>query len=397
MGEAQSMAALSKRALSRLIGAIYDCTLDPGRWEETLALIAGALDCERAILSLNDLRSDRLLIDKHVGWERQWLDERAKHLPEIHGKLSAWFAHVPSLDRPFVASREMSDAELRGSAYVRDCLQPLGLVDVAHFFLIRTAVNFSELVLWRQQRQGIISDREIELGCMLMPHLRRAVTISNVLDIRTVERDRMAEALDALRHGVLLTDERGAILHANRSAEAMLHDDGPIKASGGVLAAKSPPANSELRRALVLAAEDDAAIGKAGVAIRLTEEDQPPVFAHVLPLTGGETRSRLKPDAVAAVFIDARPDEQDRAELIASAFGLTPAEMRVVASLLAGRTLAETGDDLGIAFTTARTHLSRIFLKTGVSRQADLMRLAMQTVAPRDHRGAGPPPAAPLN
>ncbi|MGO4832115.1 helix-turn-helix transcriptional regulator, partial [Rhizobiaceae sp. 2RAB30] len=388
------MAALSKQALSDLIGAIYDCTLDPGRWEETLSLIACSLQCERAVLSLNDLRTDRLLIDKHVGWEPEWLDERAKHLPEIHGKLSEWFTHVPSLDRPFVASRELSAAEFLHSPYAQNCLVPLDLVDVVHFCLIRTTTNFSELVLWRKHRQGIIGDREIELGCLLTPHLRRAVTISNVLDIRTVERNRMAEALDALRHGVFLTDERGAILHANRSAEAMLRDNGPIKASGGVLAARSLPANSELRKAIVLAAEDEAAIGKAGVAIRLTEEDQPPVFAHVLPLTGGEARSRLKPDAVAAVFVDARPDGHDRAALVASAFGLTPAEMRVVASLLAGRTLAETGDELGIAFTTARTHLSRIFLKTGVSRQADLVRLAMQTVAPRDHRDAADRPPA---
>lgn len=389
------MASLSTHALSDLIGAIYDCALDPARWEETIAGIAHALDCDKVILSLNDLRCDRVLIDKHVGWEPRWLEERAKHLPEIHGKLTEWLVREPSMDEPFIASREIPADEMRNSPYVQNCLQPLGLVDVAHFFLIRTPANFSELVLWRQRRQGVMSEREIELGSLLMPHLRRAVTISNVLDIRTIERDRMVDALDALHHGVLLTDQRGAILHANRSAENMLRNDGPIKASGGVLLAKSPPANSELRKALAQAAQDEAKIGRAGAAIRLTGEDQPPVFAHVLPLTGGELRSRLQSEAVAAVFIDATPDEQDRAEHVAAAFGLTPAETRVVASLLAGRTLAQTAGEQGVAFTTARTHLSRIFVKTGVSRQADLMRLAMQTMAPRDYRGADPGSAGP--
>jgi hypothetical protein len=34
-----------------------------------------------------------------------------------------------------------------------------------------------------------------------------------------------------------------------------------------------------------------------------------------------------------------------------------------------------------VARTTARTHLDNIFVKTGVTRQADLMRVAMQIAA----------------
>jgi DNA-binding CsgD family transcriptional regulator len=93
----------------------------------------------------------------------------------------------------------------------------------------------------------------------------------------------------------------------------------------------------------------------------------PPVFAHVLPLTGSDFRTRLQPAAVAAVFIGAPPDAQEGADALASAFGLTPAENRVLASLFAGRTLAETATTLGITRPTAKTHLEHIFLKTGVT------------------------------
>jgi DNA-binding CsgD family transcriptional regulator len=54
----------------------------------------------------------------------------------------------------------------------------------------------------------------------------------------------------------------------------------------------------------------------------------------------------------------------------------------VLASLLAGRTLAETASALDIAATTAKTHLENIFSKTGVSRQAELMLLATRVAAP---------------
>jgi DNA-binding CsgD family transcriptional regulator/PAS domain-containing protein len=363
-------------ALSKLIGSIYDCTLDPGRWERTLIELAQVFEAEFLILSLNDLRHDCLVIDKSVGWEPLWLEERSKHLPEIHARVTEWLTPGTSLDEPFVASRHLEPSYLNSAPYVRDCLRPLGIADVTHLFLMHTPTHFSELVIARHQRQGIITEREIAIGKLLLPHLRRAVTISNVLEARIIERARMAEALDTIRCGVVLTDERGAILHLNRSAQRMLRNGGPVRDVQGFLKATSPSAAKELRSAIRLAAGDEARIGKTGLAIRLTEADAPPVFAHVLPMTG-DLRTQLQSEAVAAVFIGAIPDEQNEAEMLAKAFGLTPAETRVLASLLAGRTLAETATALGVAATTVRTHLSSIFLKTGVCRQAELMRLAM--------------------
>jgi DNA-binding CsgD family transcriptional regulator len=49
----------------------------------------------------------------------------------------------------------------------------------------------------------------------------------------------------------------------------------------------------------------------------------------------------------------------------------------VAGELVAGRTLAQTSRRLGIRPETARTHLKRVFSKTGVSRQAELVRLLL--------------------
>lgn len=371
------MAALSHSGLSRLIGSIYDCALDPSLWGQTLAEIIRELDCGRAILSLNDRRRDLLLIDKSIGWDPCWLEERKKHVPEIHARLNEWLENR-SLDEPFVGSRHIAPEYAQTSRYVRECLGPQGIVDVAHFFLADSTSHFSEFVVFRHERQGVVTEREIEHGLLLLPHMRRAVTISKALDISVVERNCMAEALDALRCGVILTDERGVILHANRSAEGILRDGDPIASVRGALQAKGPSASRELRRAIALAVRDESEIGRTGAAICLTTADAPPMFAHVLPLAGGDLRARLLPDAAAAVFISSTPDNRGRADLVAAAYGLTRAETRVISRLLAGRTLAETAVELGIAISTTKTHLDRIFSKTGVSRQADLIRLAMQ-------------------
>jgi DNA-binding CsgD family transcriptional regulator/PAS domain-containing protein len=371
--------AISPQALSDLIGSIYDCALDPSRWDQTLADTMGVFECHGLGLTLSDLRHDRLLIHKAVGLEPPLL----KHVPEINARLREALASWPSLDEPYVVSRHQTAAYIETSPHRQEWAKPIGLVDFMVFFLMYTPTCMSCFSGARHERQGIITDREIELGKLLLPHLRRAVMISKVLDIRTIASARMAEALDALRCAVLLISEHGTILHANRSAEHMLLDAcGPIQSAQGILQATAPSAASELRSALALAARNEAGIGKTGLAIRLTEPDMPPVFAHVLPLTGSDFRTRLQPAAVAAMFIGAPPDAQDGADTVAAAFDLTPAETRLLASLFAGRTLSDTAATLGIAGTTAKTHLEHIFLKTGVTRQTELMRLWTGLISP---------------
>src|SRR5262245_50140542 len=373
---------LSPQALSRLIGSIYDCALDPSRWEPTMGDIADAFRCMIAQLHLNDLRRDRLLISKSIGIDEYWAQRQLQYLPEVNAALAQALAAWPSADLPFVFSRHVPPEVAERSPYVTDCLKPQGICDIMQFFLLHTPTRLAGFGMSRHERYGLISEDDIEAGRLLIPHLRRAVTISDLLDIRTIERARMAEAFDALRCAVILTNERGMILHANHPAEQMLRDGGPLHSVAGALQARASPAAAELRAAIALAARDEAELGRTGLSICLTEPGVEPVFAHVLPMTGSDLRTRLQPEAVAAVFIGAALDAQDGAELLAAAYGLTPAETRVLASLLEGHALPDVAAKLGVAPATARTHLDRIFSKTGVSRQAELIQLAAKVASP---------------
>jgi DNA-binding CsgD family transcriptional regulator/PAS domain-containing protein len=374
--------AISPQALSNLIGSIYDRALDPSGWDQTLSDVANAFDSNHLNLSLINLWCDRFLLFKNVGLDAQEIERLPKYLPEINAILGKALAGWPSLDEPHVDSRHLTPTYIKASPLFQEWVRPTRTSDVMQFFLMHTPTHLSLLSVGRHEQQGMITARDIELGKLLLPHLRRALTISKMLDVRTIARAQMAEALDALRCAVILTNERGTILHANRTAEHMLHEGSPIQGTYGILQATAPSAAFELRSALALAARNEAGVGRTGLAIRLTEPDAPPIFAHVLPLTGSALRTRLQPAAVAAVFIAVPPDPQDGADAAAAAFGLTQGETRVLASLFARRTLAETAADLGIAGTTAKTHLEHIFLKTGVTRQAELMCLWTDLISP---------------
>ena len=62
-------------------------------------------------------------------------------------------------------------------------------------------------------------------------------------------------------------------------------------------------------------------------------------------------------------------------DILAQAYKLTPTELRVLLSIIDVGGVPETAQALGIAETTVKTHLYRLFDKLGVSRQADLVKL----------------------
>jgi hypothetical protein len=124
---------ISVRALSDLIGAIYDCALDPSRWEDTLTRIKDELHSETAVLHLNDLSCDRVLMQKNVGIEPSWLEKQAKYVSEIHRLLPK----LPIPDEPHVLSRHIPRSIVEASQFVQDWLKPQGIIDVMQLFLAR--------------------------------------------------------------------------------------------------------------------------------------------------------------------------------------------------------------------------------------------------------------------
>src|SRR5262245_57344354 len=66
--------AISHQGVSDLIGRIYDCTLDPARWEPTLDAIRTLLQTATAQLALFDPRQHRILIQKTLAMDSRLLE-----------------------------------------------------------------------------------------------------------------------------------------------------------------------------------------------------------------------------------------------------------------------------------------------------------------------------------
>jgi DNA-binding CsgD family transcriptional regulator len=219
---------------------------------------------------------------------------------------------------------------------------------------------------------------------LLAPHIRRAVLISKVLDVKQGESDMLAQTVNGLRTAVILAGADGRIVYANASAHLLLSEGDILRAVGGRLMASAPQADESLHEVFPAAATGDKAIGTRGIALPLIAKTGERYAAHVLPLTsGGREQMGRTHAATAAVFVHKAILETASAPvIIAETYKLTMAELRVFLAIVEVGGVPEVAEMLGVAASTVRTHLLRIFEKTGATRQADLVKLAASFANP---------------
>jgi DNA-binding CsgD family transcriptional regulator len=85
---------------------------------------------------------------------------------------------------------------------------------------------------------------------------------------------------------------------------------------------------------------------------------------------------------VILVVLDGAPLTEGRLDHAAVIFGLSAAQRRLAGLIADGRSLPEAARDMGISANTAKTHLQRIYDKTGVHNQPALVRVLLSVGVP---------------
>jgi DNA-binding CsgD family transcriptional regulator len=184
--------------------------------------------------------------------------------------------------------------------------------------------------------------------------------------------------------GVVLINAAGEITVCNQRAEAIVRQaDGLSMMKARLCAASS--AEAEALDQLIAAAVAHGvnhAVASGGVVIVHRPSLRQP-FVLIVSRLRGTTEPVDDPAHPRAVVLIKDPSEADGANpgLLIDLFGLTRREAEVAAAVVAGHGLQAAAQQLGIALTTARTHLQHVFEKTHTRRQSELTSLVLQILA----------------
>ncbi len=361
-----------RQQLSDLISVVYDAAIDQSLWETAIERVAYFVGGVGAGLFCKDVDAQHVNSPHRAGIV--WPLPIALFRPIYPSAVGHFLGEI---EQPIATADLMPYDELTATALYREWAHPQGLIDFVSAVLDRSATSVALFGVFRHERDGFVDDETRHRMRLVAPHIRRAILIARMFDLRIAEAGTFADTLDGLDAGLCLVDERGRIIHANAPGQAILDARDILCDVGGRLAACDAEVNQTLREVFAAAGEGDAALGTKGIAVPLIGKDGERYIAHALPLTSGaRRRAGLAYTAVAALFVRKTAlAMSSRSEVIGKVFRLTPTELRVLLAIVEVGGVPEVAAALGVADTTVRTHVGRLFEKTGVKRQADLVKL----------------------
>ena len=365
----------TQEQLSALISVIYDAALDPADRSDVLDKIAAFTGGDSSGLILkHSLAASETAPYCFIGPHRESLQAYSEDYPELEpmGEAQACGA-----EQVVSATDLVPVEEFRQGRFYQEWAQPQGWVDVASALIEKSATSSAFLSVVRNEASGMVDDEMRRRMALIIPHVRRALLIGKTLNLKQAESACFADILDGLSAGMILIDAKARVVHANTAGNAILEEADFLRTVGGRLVAGDPAANAALRDILVAAESGDIAVGVKGIALPFTAHNRERYVAHILPLTSGARRGAgLVYNAVAALFVrKADLKVLSPPEVIGMMYRLTPTELRVLLAIVDIGGVPEVAAALGVAVTTVKTHLGRLFEKTGVARQADLVKL----------------------
>jgi len=182
----------------------------------------------------------------------------------------------------------------------------------------------------------------------------------------------LQRSMDHLNSAVVRVDEQARIVWMNAAAEAELGTSQVIERRAGRLRATDRGADPLLRTAIRWAAhlDDELYPTRAAVPIVLDGGHGAPVdVCWVIGESG-----------LVLVSINDRPMTEQRLTAASLVYGITPAQLRLAKLIVGGHDIVTAAKLLKVSVNTARTHLQRMYERTGVRSQPALVR-AMLSVA----------------
>lgn len=367
------------REVLELIGLIYDAALDPQLWERATQAIVDRHRWHNAGLNVIAAPQNAFVVQVAINIPDNF-EMASRHLPDI---VALWggeqrVGELP-LEEPILMSDVTDPQTWPSYTYFREWAAPQGLTDQVVLLLARDRMTVANMSFGKHNTMRGIEKAVDELR-ILAPHVRRAATIGRILENATQRAATFEAALDAASAGAVLVRSDMGIVHANAAGDAMLDSGDAIRATGGRLQPTGELLPGHLEQAVGAAAEGPAALGRRGIGIPMRRRDGAPLLAHVMPLAA---RGGAPAGADAVVFLaetgGLEPVASQTLELM---FGLTPAEARAFELVTQGRSSPEMALAMGVAESTLRTHLLRVYDKTGRHTRAGLVQLANELRLP---------------
>ncbi len=385
MNGEQGEESLSSREvqLARAFTQLIDAAVDFDKWPVFLESLSHLFEARGAHVAHFDYNNSKLTFSAKYGFDHvdaamlRKFEELTPEDPRV-----PFGRRHPAM--PVTIPMTVDEETWRASRMYREFWKPIGAEhSVAVHFPGENGVA-SGIAVVRGPEDAPFDETDCELMGAFVPALKRAFELHRRLAELDFGERAAFEALDALPIGLFLADEMGRVRFANRAAREISNDGDGFGLDGERFFTHAPEERSRMLDYIgqaVHSAREDQILPAEGLNIT-RPSGALPYEVVIATVWGNHIRFGLglldDPVAVIHVTDPDRPQEA-QSELLQRLFGLTPAEARVVERVVAGKSVAEIVEELGLSQYTVRQHLSVAFEKTGTKRQSQLVKRVLST------------------
>lgn len=348
------------------IDEIYDAAFDRELFTGLLRKILAAMGAQSGMLGWVDMESQAHFQVEH-GNDPAFLQSYAETYgahdilrPELQAAGEGVVMHV---------HERLQEPEVRASVFYREWLAPQRIVDNLAVNLIKRDGMFAPLAIVRTGDVPPFGPEDKARLEGIVPHLKRAVYMQSRLIHQANLVGGYQRITAGARNGLVLLDERLRVLDVDRATQALTG----LRPGQGVGGA------GPFEKALLAATESG-----QPTAVELDGDLAATLLCVAQPLERDPFGDFAGGAGVAHAVHVLRVDQAASIAFasMAQLYGLTPTEQKVMADAFGHADIAGLGERLGIAAATARTHLHRIYEKTGVAGFPGLCLLAHRFALP---------------
>lgn len=348
-------------AIDGLIGRVYDEVTAATPWHATLERIRETVSAQTLVLQMSiDRRQDQsyfLAAGVRTGatdiavWEQRSRDQHI-NLALPPGRVTMCNNYAAQRQREgFLELIRRYDVARGMSAAVTT----LGSVEYSIHAL-------------RPSHSDPFGEDDARIIGRLAPHIARAITMRASLGHARAAETIYGETLDQIGIGLVMFDAGQTLMLMNDRA-ANIDRRGILTISRDGIHASDRGIDQALQSAIQTA---HAAKGAPDFHAAITLGDG--VHASIKAGTAHEPTLGRETAAVTILLHETRDAPPETALLFRQLFGFTPTEAAIAIHLVNGHDLRDIQSLLAIKYTTLRSHLNEMFLKTHCNRQTELVR-----------------------
>jgi DNA-binding CsgD family transcriptional regulator len=372
----------SAEQLGSLVESVYDASIDGSRWPNFLTQLAQLLGGTLPTLFLHDPRTHAGSLAISVGFDEAMVRAYKERLAERNIWLRSG-AHLLTTRKVRTSHMMCSRKTLLGSEWYADYCLPLGISQAIGATIHKGSEVSSNIAIMGPAGRPDFDRDDMALLEALMPHMQRALKIHMHVATSDLRQREFAEAMEPLAVGVILVSKDARVIFANGSAQRLLkHRDGLMTDRNGLRAVQSREAAA--LRALISCTVASCGPGQSqsGGGINVTRANGRRALQVMVSPIRPQQSLHLGERAVAAIYVTDPDQVSEKPEVVlVRLYGLTPSEAKVAALIVRGMSARQAAEGLAISYNTVKSHLKRVFAKTGTKRQGDLIRLIVGRAA----------------